>query len=277
MAVREILIVIDKPANVGRLVAAAAALAAEPGVRLSALYATGYPVETTYGDTAGWTQLVESQLEAQRAAGVAAEAAFRGELAARQRAGDWIYRENDPTGSAIALAALADLVVLAQPDPAAAPTVFGLRPEGVALGAGRPVLMVPYAGDFATIGRRVLVAWNGTREAIRALHDAMFVLEGAERVTVIEIDPPTEQIGIARVAAADVAAALGRRGIAAGAETEASGDIDVGDLLLSRAADLAADLLVMGAYGHSRLREFVLGGVSRGVFRHMTLPVLLAH
>jgi nucleotide-binding universal stress UspA family protein len=282
MAVRDILIVIDNPANVGQLLAPAAALAGGSGARLTGLYSGGYPVESAYGDASGWMQLVEAYLEAQRTEAAAAEAAFRGGLAAKQLAGDWIYRESDPTDNAIALAALYDLVVLGQPDPEAESAgARGLRPEAIVLGAGRPVLMVPYAGSFAEIGRRVLVAWNGTREAARALHDAMFVLERADSVTVIEVEPSSKSTGepadTGRLSAGDVAAALGRRGIAARAETETAGDIGVDDLLLSRAADLAADLLVMGAYGHSRLREFVLGGVSRGIFRHMTLPVLLAH
>jgi nucleotide-binding universal stress UspA family protein len=96
-------------------------------------------------------------------------------------------------------------------------------------------------------------------------------------VTVIEIDPPAPGIAAPAASAARVAAALSRRGIAAKPESEASGDIGVEDLLLSRASDLGADLLVMGAYGHSRMREFVLGGVSRSIFRHMTVPVLMAH
>ncbi|HEV8678582.1 MAG TPA: universal stress protein [Stellaceae bacterium] len=280
MASRDILVVIDNPAHVGGLFAPAAALAGASGARFTGLYAGGYPAASAYGDLSGWMQLVEAYLEAQRAEAAAAAAAFRAELAARKLDGDWIYREGegDPSDSVIALAAVYDLVVLGQPDPAAEPAgAMALRPEAVVLGAGRPVLMVPYAGSFAEIGRRVLVAWNGTREAARALHDAMFALERADVVIVIEVAPPGEPGGSGRLAAADVAAALARRGIAARAEIETAGDIGIDDLLLSRAADLAADLLVMGAYGHSRLREFVLGGVSRGIFRHMTLPVLLAH
>jgi len=79
------------------------------------------------------------------------------------------------------------------------------------------------------------------------------------------------------VSAQSIAGALTRRGIRATGETQAAGDMGVDDLLISRAADFGADLLVMGAYGHSRLREFVLGGVSRGIFRQMTLPILMAH
>lgn len=278
MAIREILVVIDSPATVPQLAGAAAALAGGSAVRLTGLYASGYPFSTGYGDIGGTMQLVEAYLEAQRGEGSAAEAAFRAELAKRKLEGDWIYRESDPTGNAVALAALYDLVVLGQANPDAESTgALGLRPQEIVLGAGRPVLLVPYAGAFPEIGRRVLVAWNASREAARALHDAMFLFERADSVTVIEVGPPAPAAGAVRLAAADIAALLTRRGIAATAHTEVAGDIGVEDLLLSRASDLAADLLVMGAYGHSRLREFVLGGVSRGIFQHMTVPVLMAH
>ncbi len=278
MAAPDILVVVETAAAVPRLVAAAAALAGSNGVRLTGLFASGYPIESAYGDLAGWTQLVDAYLGAQRAAASAAEAAFRQELAQRKLSGDWIFRDSEPTDNAIALAALYDVVVLGQPDPAAAPAgALGLRPETVVLGAGRPVLVVPHAGDFAVIGQHVLVAWHPGREAARALHDAMFVLERARSVTVIEIAPPAPPIGMVQIGAAEIAAALQRRGIAATVESETAGNIAVADLLLSRAAGLSADLMVMGAWGHSRLREYVLGGVSRSIFREMTLPVLMAH
>jgi len=278
MAQRDFLVVIENAACVAQRIAPAAALAARLGAQLTGLFATGYPVGAAYGDAAGWMQLVDAYLAAQRAEASTAEAAFRSELAARNLGGDWIYRESEPTDNAVALAALYDLVVIGQLDPDTAPAgALGLNPAEVVLGSGRPVLVVPYAGSFPEIGRRVVVAWNGSREAVRALHDALPVLADAEAVSVVEIDAPAPLPGYPRVAAAEVAAMLGRRGIKAVAESETADDIPVDDLLLSRAADLGADLLVMGAYGHSRLREYVLGGVSRGIFRHMTLPVLMAH
>jgi nucleotide-binding universal stress UspA family protein len=152
-----------------------------------------------------------------------------------------------------------------------------MRPGEVALAAGRPVLLVPYAGDFAALGRQVLVAWNGTREAARALYDAMFLLAGAEAVTVLEIDPPGDAAVDPELRAASVAAALRRRGIAARARSTVSDGMPIADLILSTAADLGADLIVMGAWGHSRLREFVLGGASRGILEAMTVPVLMSH
>jgi nucleotide-binding universal stress UspA family protein len=145
--------------------------------------------------------------------------------------------------------------------------------EEVVLGAGRPVLVVPYIGSPATVGKRVLVAWNGSREAARALNDALPILERAEHVTVLVIDAD----GAGRTPGADIAAHLARHGVRAEASHVPSGGIGIGDALLSRAADLACDLIVMGAYGHSRVREFVMGGASRHMFDHMTVPVLMAH
>jgi nucleotide-binding universal stress UspA family protein len=259
MESRDILVVIENAAAVPQRIAPVAALATRFGARLTGFFASGYPIMASYGDVSGWSQLVDAYMEAQRREAAAAGAAFRQALTQGKLQGEWIFREADETGSAVAEAALYDLVVVGQPNPDAGLTGgIGLRPEEIVLSCGRPVLVVPYAGSFAGIGRRVLIAWNGSREAARALHDAMFLLAGAEAVTVIEIDPPAP-------------------GIAAPAASAASGDIGVEDLLLSRASDLGADLLVMGAYGHSRMREFVLGGVSRSIFRHMTVPVLMAH
>ena len=278
MECHDILVVVENAAVVPQRVAPAAALATRLGARLTGLFASGFPVTAAYGDVSGWEQLVDAYLEAQRREAAAAGAAFREALTKDKLAGDWIFRESDETGSAIAEAALYDLVVVGQPNPDAGLTgAIGLRPEEIVLGCGRPVLVVPYAGEFLDIGREILVAWNGSRESSRALHDAMFLLPEAESVTLIEIDPPAPGAAAPAASAAQVAAALTRRGIAAKAETETAGDIGVSDLLLSRAADLDADLLVMGAYGHSRMREFVLGGVSRDIFRHMTVPVLMSH
>jgi nucleotide-binding universal stress UspA family protein len=278
MAYKEILVIFENSASAAQRVAPAAAIAAAFGARLTGFFATGYPISTAYGDLSGAPQLIEAYMEAQRAEAGAAETAFRQALAAAKLTGEWVYREAEATGSAVALAALHDLVVIGQPNPdSALGGAFGLSPEEIVLGAGRPVLVVPYAGNFAALGKRVLVAWNRRREAVRALHDAMPLLERAEAVTVIEVDPDEPLLSEPVVSAADLAAALTRRGIRAAGETQTAGDLNVDDLLLSRAADLGADLLVMGAYGHSRLREYVLGGVGRGVFRQMTLPVLMSH
>ena len=138
-------------------------------------------------------------------------------------------------------------------------------------------MIVPYAGRFDTVGSNVLVAWNATREAARAVNDAMPILQKAEKVTVLSINPPSEEAGGPVWPAADIALHLARHGVKAEASSTVSHEIDVGNAILSRAADFGSDLIVMGGYGHSRQREFILGGVTRTLLGHMTVPVIMSH
>ena len=123
----------------------------------------------------------------------------------------------------------------------------------------------------------MLVAWNSSAQAARAIHDALPLLARAKRVLIMAVHREAGGQGQDDVPGADIARHLVRHGVAAEASPVDAGGIEVGDLLLSRAADEGADLLVMGIYGHSRLRELVLGGVSRHLFDHMTIPVFMAH
>lgn len=172
----------------------------------------------------------------------------------------------------------ADLSIIGQLDPDLVENeLLRPRPEQIALSSGRPVLVVPYAGHFTDIGRRVVVAWNATREAARAVGDAMPLLASAELVTVLTIDAREGPGAHGELPGADVALHLARHGVKAQVERTVSAGLPVGEVLLSRLADLGADLLVMGAYGHSRMRELLLGGVTRSVLRSMTVPVLMSH
>jgi nucleotide-binding universal stress UspA family protein len=189
---------------------------------------------------------------------------------------EWRVVEGDVVQSAVLHARHADIAIVGQNDPdhpAPAPHL----PESVLLGSGRPVLIVPYAGHFQTVGRNVLVAWNGSREAARAVNDAVPILQKAEKVAVFSVNPPSAEVGGPVWPAADIARHIARHGVAAEASSTVSHDIDVGNALLSRAADFGSDLIVMGGYGHSRQREFLLGGVTRTLLHHMTVPVLMSH
>src|SRR5215471_6305021 len=143
--------------------------------------------------------------------------------------------------------------------------------------SGRPILVVPYVGNFADLGRRVVIGWNASREAARAVNDAMPLLTSAETVTVLTIDPREGPRAHGELPGADISLHLARHGVKAEIERTVSADLPVGEVLLSRVADLGADLLVMGAYGHSRARELLLGGATRSLLRSMTLPVLMSH
>ena len=150
-------------------------------------------------------------------------------------------------------------------------------PEELALGAGRPVLTVPLKEPLGEIGSRVMVAWNGMREAARAVFDALPILRQATDVRVLWIDPQNESIGTGDVATAEICATLARHGVKCeGAQTTSNG-VEVGHELLRQTAEHGSDLLVMGCYGRPRLREFVLGGATRHALHHMQVPVLMSH
>lgn len=170
-----------------------------------------------------------------------------------------------------------DLVVLGQDDASSAAdvSVHGLAGH-VLMEVGRPVLIVPSAGPFEGVARNAVVAWNGSRESAVALHAALPALRCASRVTLVSFRHPNEEDDDRKPSVADMLQFLSRHGIHATFERNIT-DIDVADALLSRVSDLGADLLVMGGYGHSRLRELVLGGVTRQLLAKMTVPVLMAH
>jgi len=171
----------------------------------------------------------------------------------------------------------ADLLVIGQhdPDDEFSPTRSGV--EHVLLGCGRPCIVVPYIGAPAGFGNRILVAWDSSREAARAVSDALPLLERASRVGVVAVNPQSGVRGHGDEPGADISLSLARHGVKAEAQHIVAPDLNPADAILSRAADGDVDLLVMGAYGHARLREVVLGGVTRSILEQMTVPVLMAH
>ena len=146
--------------------------------------------------------------------------------------------------------------------------------EAALFESGRPVIMVPYIQKGGLKLDRVLACWDGSRTAARAIADAMPFLERAKAVELLMVGEERKQ---EEIAGANMIAHLARHGISARAERTARGDISIENVILSYAADSGADFMVMGGYGHSRLREFVLGGVTRGILGSMTLPVLMSH
>ena len=189
--------------------------------------------------------------------------------------GDWQMAIGLAASWVTRRAQAADLVVLGQrvPDHST-----GLdAPEDVILGCSRPVLVVPYAGRrLDRIGENVLVAWNGSRESGRAVQDALPLLTMSGAVTVLLVDPEEDAD---MELAEDLVLHLGRHGLHARTQVirHELSTIAVSDTLLAQVAELDADLLVMGAYGHSRLREMILGGVTRDILKNMNVPVLMAH
>ncbi len=168
----------------------------------------------------------------------------------------------------------ADLVVIPRPEPAGQTAGPPGLAESLVLSSGRPIILFPPRGTVSRV-RRILVAWNARREAIRAAADALPLLVKAEAVEVLVVDHE-RHAGHGPEPGADIARHLARHGAQVEVRRLSSGGEDVGRLLLSQAAAFRADLLVMGAYGQSQLSEWMFGGVTRTVLREASLPVLMS-
>jgi nucleotide-binding universal stress UspA family protein len=279
-SLRQLLVHLDPTRAAGQRLAVARQLAAQHGAALAALYAgtpsfVGLPWSPEMAPEAA-ALLVE--IDEQRRA--EALRAFDQALAAPGPLALWAETGAVPVAVAFAeQAVFADLLVLGQPDPAD-PQASAVPPDfifSVLSASGRPALVVPHIGTTGAIGERVAIAWKPTREAARAVAGALPLLQRASEVHVLawgEEEAP--EITGNRL---DLEGYLRLHGLhprwhRAGPEPQSQ---SMGELLLSAAFDVSADLLVMGCYGHSRAREWVLGGASRTVLESMTLPVLMAH
>ncbi|MGI9490759.1 MAG: universal stress protein [Geminicoccaceae bacterium] len=169
----------------------------------------------------------------------------------------------------------ADAVIIGQPDDDSAGVIQD--PGDTLLTCGAPVIVAPYIGAPPTTAERVMIAWNASRESARAVRDAMPLLERAKVVDVVCFRPKSSQTGHGDMPGADIALHLTRHDIKVEVEVIEGKDIDVGNAILSHLADRGSDFLVMGGYGHSRMREFILGGATRTILQSMTVPVLMAH
>ena len=172
------------------------------------------------------------------------------------------------------IARLFDLAIVSQADPDGS-AVEGMISESTLFGSGRPIIIVPYIQKAPFELDRVMVCWDGSRPAARAVADAMPFLERAKQVEVVIVTNEPRKDN--EVEGADVGQHLARHGVNVEVRRIPRGNIDVADALLSHAADSGVDFMVMGGYGHSRMHEFVLGGVSRSIFHSVTVPTLMSH
>lgn len=184
---------------------------------------------------------------------------------------------DEPCSGISLRARYSDLAVISQfsPDDHAA-TVPPDFPEYIILNSGTPVLVVPYAGSFESVGKRPLIAWNASSASTRALKDALPLLKSATSADVVVFNAEEDREAHSEQAGDDIALFLARHEIPVEVHREVT-SLNVGDSLLSLAADLGSDLVVMGGYGHSRFREIMLGGATRTILKSMTVPVLMSH
>jgi nucleotide-binding universal stress UspA family protein len=206
-------------------------------------------------------------------------AAFKDATVTRPGATEWrciTSERRDAAQVVLEQGRAVDLIVASQTDPRWELSDVLDFPERLAIESGRPVLVVPNEVTLPELPRRVLVGWKPCREAARAVFDALPLLKAAEEVEVLTFDsgqPAPE----GQLPDTELAAALARHGVDVVLASRQASDAAVGQEFLRRASEMRADLLVLGAYGHSRLRELAFGGVTRHVLREMTLPVLFSH
>ncbi len=282
MSYKDLLVVLDSDAASRRRIDLAAGLAERFAAHLVGLYPLPVPEvphHLSYYDPAVLNPFFLDLRQQAQAASEEEREAFEHAASLRGLSAEWrVVAEGGAQADAALHARYVDLTILGQLDPDRGDVeLIRPRPEQVTLASGRPILVVPYAGQFATVGRRVLIGWNASREATRAVNDAMPLLMAADIVTVLTIDAREGPGAHGERPGADISLHLARHGVKAEIERTVSAGIAPGEVLLSRAADLGADLLVIGAYGHSRVRELLLGGATRSILQSMTLPVLMSH
>jgi nucleotide-binding universal stress UspA family protein len=179
----------------------------------------------------------------------------------------------DPASTVLDHAHAADVVITSQTDPDWQFSDVLDFPERIAIGAGRPVIVVPNYGEHRGIPRNIVVAWNQRREAARAVADSLPLLKAADKVHLVSVS----EGAVSTQADDDIQQALLRHGVNVLTSRAMATEFTVGEEIRVRAIDLQADMIVMGCYGHSRLREYALGGVTRHMLREMTVPVLFSH
>jgi len=275
MAIRDILVQLDRDEGNTVRIALAVNLAAKHRAHLVGLFTYfGLPESYPFAEEHIAQKVLRRYEETTREAAVELRAEFE------QRAGnaglshEWrMVEEKGSHPTLVTQAHYADFVIVSQGTHGVSESgrSFNLATE-VVMASGSPSIVVPRAGTFNEAIDRVVIAWNGSRESSRAVRDAMPILRAVDEVIVFSVNPDHDHLP-----SAEIANHLSRHGVRTDIKYTIAGDIEVGDAILNAVSGHAADLLVMGAYGHTRLREFVLGGATRHILHHMTAPTLLAH
>jgi nucleotide-binding universal stress UspA family protein len=283
MTYKIILVQADQTSNSVERIRIAIRLAQQQGAHLIGAAVTGgpgllpYPGALGLNGGAGYGAMLGARADVLREQAEQAIALYEAAARAEElRSHEGVVLDDEAGGALSLRARYSDLVLIGQtkPDDSRLAVPADL-PQYMVMSCGRPVLLIPFAGSFATLGRFPMVAWDGSLSAARAVSGALPLLERAERVDVVVFGGDADDVDGAQ-AGDDIALYLARHDVKVNL-IRAEGGIGGGRPLLSLASDRGADLIVMGGYGHARLREFVLGGVTRTLLNAMNLPVLMAH
>jgi nucleotide-binding universal stress UspA family protein len=281
MSYKTVLVHVDNSANAQLRYALAAAIAKSQDAHLLGVAATGVSrfIQTPVsGDSDPDTvKYLVAPVERFRQKAKDALQGFSSFVITRDVKHEEVLVDDEPYDALKLLSRYSDLIVVSQSsvnDPAM--TNMLDFPEYIALNSGRPVLIVPHEGQVKDKIERVLIAWDASLSAARAIADAIPLLKNAAQVTVAILNPASKPDVVSQLPGADIALYLGRHGINVEVTQEKT-NLDLGDALLRMASEKHSDLIVMGCYGHTRFREILLGGVTRTMLEKASIPVLVAH
>lgn len=280
MGLKDILLHLPDVAATSALLDAVVPLARRHGAHLIGLnvFETAQPfamVTDGYMDPKIVQRFAEDSKQAALENAAKIQAIFEERLRVEGISGEWRVVEGVTSATVALHARYVDITMFSRPSGESTGVDIA---EEVLFASGRPVLVVPQAFPCGNIGERVVIGWNATRECARAVADALPILRGAEMVRVLTIPTiPLEGEKEALVSAEDLGRHLSRHGVKVTVATAAAGLLSAHDVLLNEVSDSDADLLVIGGYGHGRMRELLLGGVTRAMLRHGTGPVMLSH
>ncbi|MCW0210980.1 MAG: universal stress protein [Achromobacter sp.] len=276
---RRIAVHLDHGIDSSRRIEFSLLLAKAHDAHLTGIFASYIAPGYFYDEAGLWVRSMDTARQINEKGRSAAQAAFSEAAREAGVSASWRQGEGTPAECVAKHARCSDVLVVSQENTDDLEAATGNDfVEQVLMSAGRPVIVLPAAGTFKGVGARVLYCWDRGREAARALADAAPLLRNANALTVLTLDEGGDEASGLEVPFEDLAAYCACHGFPQPRhEFRSTRDTDVGDAILSAAADAGADLIVMGAYGHSRMRQWVMGGATRSLLEAMTVPVLFSH
>jgi len=273
MPIKDLLVHIDNTSACKDRILAAQKIADVDSAHITGIYTYQVVIVPTYTEV-GVPAYIYTEIEASnKELAEQAKASFNDSMSSWESKTAWECHEGDRAMTIAKVAANHDLVVLGQHNPEDELDRNAGVAAQVAISSGRPAMIIPHSGTLDHIGKRILVAWDGEKEAVRAVNDAMPFLKAAEAVEVVNINRSDDP----GIPCAEIAAHLARHDIMVEAGNAHTKSRHTGEAILYLAQNFGADLIVMGAYGHSRLRELVIGGATKHVLEKTTVPVLISH
>ncbi|TGV15959.1 universal stress protein [Mesorhizobium sp. M8A.F.Ca.ET.173.01.1.1] len=276
MRFKTIVAILQNEQDAERVLECAIPLASRFESHLIGIHAEALPVPYTSATGFPDTEFLQVSADMNRERADKLQAVFLGRVEDSGLSFEWRSLESfsgDSALTGISSVRAADLIIAAQRETGGDPSA---DVDTLVYDAGRPVLVVPHAGPLVTTFKRVLLAWNGSKEAARAAFDALpFIIE-AEKTDILVIDPPDTLDESPEAAGAEIASALSRHGATVSVSVQKSGGSSVDDMIQNRIAETGADLLVLGGYSHSWLRQLLFGGVTRTVLRTAQVATFLS-